>query len=309
MEINSRFISHAIPRPTDAGLQPKFWCKHCKIYVRDTKIEKQNHEATPKHQGNLKRFLRDLHRGHEKDEREKQRAKDEVARLNGAPAPERTVAGGPSRKQASAPSTTAAQKIDPAEQKRRLAQLAEMGVAIPEEYRKEMAMAGDWRILSEQVIYDPLNKGEDGGDVKPSGLNIGVRKRRPDEAEEELEEMQEPRTKRKVWGSATRRYPGDEAEDLDQLLNSTATSLKKEEPVKQEESSDTSLVRPGQGAMVKAEKQSPAVPNIKKEESSEGPGPLDSTTEKAPADVKVEEAAEEINNPFKKRKPKAVKQR
>ncbi|MCJ1359147.1 MAG: hypothetical protein MMC33_009147 [Icmadophila ericetorum] len=102
---------------------PKFWCKHCKIYIRDTKIEKQNHEATPKHQGNLKRFLGDLHRDHEKDEREKQRAKDEVARLNEAPPPERSAPGGPSRKPASAPSASASQKLDPAEQKRRLAQL------------------------------------------------------------------------------------------------------------------------------------------------------------------------------------------
>ena len=43
---------------------PKYWCKHCGIYVRDTKLERTNHEATGKHQGALKRFLRDLHRGH-----------------------------------------------------------------------------------------------------------------------------------------------------------------------------------------------------------------------------------------------------
>ncbi len=65
--------------------QPKYWCKHCKTYVRDTKLERTNHDATPKHQGNLKRFLKDLHRGHEKDEKDKERAKAEVARLNGLP--------------------------------------------------------------------------------------------------------------------------------------------------------------------------------------------------------------------------------
>ena len=29
-------------------VKPKYWCKHCKTYVRDTKLEKANHEATPK---------------------------------------------------------------------------------------------------------------------------------------------------------------------------------------------------------------------------------------------------------------------
>ncbi|MCJ1357084.1 MAG: hypothetical protein MMC33_007080 [Icmadophila ericetorum] len=292
---------------------PKFWCKHCKIYVRDTKIEKQNHEATPKHQGNLKRFLRDLHRGHEKDEREKQRAKDEVARLNGAPPPERSVAGGSLRKAISAPSSSASQKIDPAEQKRRLAQLAEMGIAVPEEFRKEMAMAGDWKILSEQTIDDPF-KEEDSENVKPSGLNIGVRKRRLDEAEEELEEQQESHTKRKVWGSTMRTYPGarDTVEDLDQLLTATAASVKKEEPIKQEESHDIPQVPvayPTEGGTHRVGEPSSTNPKIKKEESSEGLSLLDADTV-SPLDpaVKVEETTE-ISNPFKKRKPKAVKQR
>ena len=49
---------------------PKYWCKHCSVYVRDTKLERTNHEATGRHQGAIKRSLRDLHRNAEQQERE-----------------------------------------------------------------------------------------------------------------------------------------------------------------------------------------------------------------------------------------------
>src|ERR1700743_2697962 len=63
--------------------QPKYWCKFCKVYVRDTKLERSQHEATGRHQGAIQKSLRDLHKGQEREQREAQRAKDEVARLNG----------------------------------------------------------------------------------------------------------------------------------------------------------------------------------------------------------------------------------
>ena len=206
-------------------VQPKYWCKHCKIFVRDTKLEKTNHEATPKHQGNLKRFLRDLHKGHEREERDKQRAKDEVDRLNGV------VSGSGSKVppwdgKASIPAPSASRQATSADRKEQLAQLAELGVAVPEDFRKEMAMAGDWQTTSQRLIYDTVKKEEDNEDVKTGGLNIGVRKRKFEGQEEE--EAAGETAVRRGWGSTIRTYPGAEKDgdnDLDALLK-TKKALK-----------------------------------------------------------------------------------
>ncbi|PCD42081.1 hypothetical protein AU210_004616 [Fusarium oxysporum f. sp. radicis-cucumerinum] len=119
---------------------PKYWCKHCETYVRDTKLERQNHESTAKHQGALKRFLRDLHRNHEREEREKDRAKREVERLNGVVGAS-SAAAGPSSRPA-----PRAQQSAPTEAslKKQREQLAAMGVAMPSDFRPEMAMPGEW---------------------------------------------------------------------------------------------------------------------------------------------------------------------
>jgi len=221
---------------------PKYWCKHCKAFVRDTKLERTNHEATPKHQGNIKRFLRDLHRGHEREERDQQRAKDEVSRLNGV------VSGNPStssgsnvlpwqRKAAIPPLLSGPRQATPAERKQQLSQLAAMGVAVPEDFRREMAMAGDWQTLSERPLYEEAKEEEDSKDTKPSnteikhrGLNIGVRKRKY-EGQDEEEEAGE-RVVRKGWGSTTRTYGGSSDDvDLDALLNGTA--LKENPPAEE----------------------------------------------------------------------------
>lgn len=200
---------------------PKYWCKHCSTYVRDTPLERKNHDATPKHQGNLKRFLRDLHKNHEKGEREKERAKAEVARLNGVV----TGAGSSSSPTASSSrnfsqeprqQATAAQIIQQREQ------LSELGIAIPDEFRREMAMVGDWQVTSERVIKS------EGEDEKPDGIGFGVRKR----AAEDDEEQEAVEVKKAKWGSAYRTHPvGDNDVDLDALLNN-ATRKGKEPAVK-----------------------------------------------------------------------------
>ncbi|KAL3420828.1 U1 zinc finger domain-containing protein [Phlyctema vagabunda] len=205
---------------------PKYWCKHCKTFIRDTKFERTNHDATPKHQGNLKRFLRDLHRGHEKDEKDKERAKAEVARLNGV------VAGGSSSGNSAESSfgrgptpsvprqaATAAQIIQQREQ------LSEMGIAIPDEFRKEMTMVGEWEVTSERII-DP-----DEQDKKPDSIGFGVRKRPAEEEEEEATQAKKAR-----WGSAYRTHPdvdGNGDGDLEALLNN-ATRKGKETAVNSE---------------------------------------------------------------------------
>ncbi|KAL8946169.1 MAG: hypothetical protein Q9222_007400 [Ikaeria aurantiellina] len=208
---------------------PKYWCKHCKTFVRDTKLEKTNHEATAKHQGNIKRFLRDLHRGHEREERDKDKAKSEVERLNGV------VSGNPSNARSGVPWTRPnalpggpqTREATPAERKAQLAQLADMGVAVPEDYRREMAMAGDWQTVAERPVRNGVKREdglEDFKDFKPDPtLNVGIRKRKLEDQDDE-EGAPTATTARKGWGSAMRRYPGStgiEDDDLENLLNNT----------------------------------------------------------------------------------------
>ncbi|KAK5163010.1 hypothetical protein LTR04_002828 [Oleoguttula sp. CCFEE 6159] len=232
---------------------PKYWCKFCKTYVRDTIFEKKQHEATPRHQGNIQRSLRDLHRGHEREERDKQRAKDEVARLNGIVAGTSSSSGStdaPWKRQPPTPSAPAQATAE--DRKKQLKQLAEMGVAVPDEFRKEMAMAGDWHTVS----VTPLGFGgsassrggikkEEDEDIKPSAINIGVRKRKF-EGQEEAEEAGDTMV-RKGWGTTFKSYAAskDDSVDIEALLSGSA---------------------PGQDHVLPAD----FVPTIKKEESEEG---------------------------------------
>ncbi|KAJ9668610.1 hypothetical protein H2201_001252 [Coniosporium apollinis] len=265
---------------------PKYWCKFCKTYVRDTKFEKQQHEATPKHQNNIQRSLRDLHRNHEREEREKQRAKDEVERLNGV------VAGAassdpPWKRKGAVPAAAPPKQATPEERKRQAAQLAEMGVAIPEEFRREMAMVGDWQVTAERPVFPGVKKEEEDEDVKPEALNIGVRKRKF-EGQEEVEEAGET-VVRKGWGSTFKEYPGskDAGDDLEALLKGVGTVKKQAEEAE-----------PG--------------PRIKKEESEEGATSLLIDSEPATAaesDIKAEKEAPATGIVFKKRKAKVICQR
>lgn len=93
-----------------------------------------------------------------------------------------------------------------------MAQLVEMGVAIPEEYRAEMALAGEWQTLSETKVESEGAK------------SIGVRKRKL-EGEEDEEGNPIPEFVSRGWGSRMKTYPGAQVEeddgDLDALLAST----------------------------------------------------------------------------------------
>ncbi|KAE9377221.1 hypothetical protein N431DRAFT_330994 [Stipitochalara longipes BDJ] len=283
---------------------PKYWCKHCKTYIRDTKLEKTNHEATPKHQGNLKRFLRDLHRGHEKDEKDKERAKNEVARLNGL-----VTGGGMGAASSSSssglgrgptPSIPKAQ-ITPAQRKQQLAQLAEMGISIPDEFRPEMAMAGEWQVTSERVI-EP----ED-GEKKPDALALGVRKRILDE-----DELEAAEAKKRRWGSTYKSHPVEEDNgDLDALLGNVTrkgkepamkTEAKEEmkEKIKVEPETDDQLDIPHG-----FEEQKPT--GLKREPSDGG---VSSTIPILDSDLKQEgEGPAGPGVVFKKRKAKNIRQK
>jgi U1 zinc finger len=281
--------------------QPKYWCKHCKTYIRDTKLEKTNHEATPKHQGNLKRFLRDLHRGHEKDEKDKERAKSEVARLNGL------VSGGGLGSASSSSSSGLGRgptpsipkpQATPAQRKQQLAQLAEMGISIPDEFRPDMAMAGEWQVTSERII-EP----ED-GEKKPDALALGVRKRVLDE-----DELEAAEAKKRRWGSTYKSHPTEEdSGDLDALLGHV-TRKGKEPAVKTEATEEVKgdiRGKPADAELVITQGLDEQKSlGIKREPSDEEPSisPLDS----GPKEEGEEPALPGIV--FKKRKAKNIRQK
>ncbi|KIL90715.1 formin binding protein [Fusarium avenaceum] len=275
---------------------PKYWCKHCQIYVRDTKLEKQNHESTAKHQGALKRFLRDLHRGHERDERDKERAKQEIARLNGV------VSGSPSE---AGPSSRPAPRAPPsapteASLKKQREQLAEMGVAMPSEFRPEMAMPGQWTVTNTRIIE--AKKDEDEGAKVESRAN-GVRKREVTEDEKEEEDaMRSLFKKPKRWGRDSKAMPQQADEELDALLsgstfaprpvNEEAEDVTKEEddatPDATVKTEDTEAVKTEDTAVAKTE--APDVEPLIKPEPEEAESGVPTVV-------------------FKKRKPKGIRQK
>jgi len=274
---------------------PKYWCKFCKTFVRDTGLERKAHDSTPKHQSNIQRSLRDLHKNTEREEREKQRAKDEVARLNGIVSGRSGSAkAGPSGGYGAAGGTA---KATPEERKRQMEQLAAMGIAVPQEFRKDLAVGGEWSTVSETPIYNVKPEDEEG---KPTG-SFGVRKRKLDEDEEEALAVE-----KKGWGSRFKTYPGSKGadDDLDALL--TAPIIKKEH-VKQDETPSLAEPETNTEALQAAEPESKEVaPLLKKEESiAEPPLAAIPDVDQPIAPVKHEEAAA-ADPPivFKKRKGK-----
>lgn len=310
---------------------PKYWCKHCSVYVRDTKLERQNHDATAKHQGAVKRALRDLHRGHEREEKEKERAKREIERLNGV-----VSADSP----ASASTANAASSLRPrpgaggggggpgggggggplseTERKRQAEQLASLGVSLPDEFRKDLAMAGDWQVTSTTIVTDtPADENNPGASAR------GVHKR--ERTEEEVEEEKAIKglfKKPRRWGRDSRTAAGDgDSADLDALLSGGLVVKKQEEDTikKEEDAGLTAATAPVKQEEQEEQESSP----IKKEPSDEGiPAPAEvgtdpSTKTEAPA-LKTEDGESTAGSTgaqdapavaFKKRKPKNIRQK
>lgn len=211
---------------------PKYWCKHCSTFVKDTPFEKKQHEETGRHQGQLKRFLRGIQNDHEKAEREKLKAKAEVDRLNKA------VGGIASSSPATSSSlrrTPAAPKpaASVADRQKQIQQLVDMGIAVPDEYRADAALAGDWNVMPQRKIEEP---------AIDETLNKGVRKRKF-EGQEEEEEAGET-VVRRGWGSTIKRYPGEDNDDLEALLSLNSLQKKEEEIVKKEDEPDTRIDKP-----------------------------------------------------------------
>ncbi|CAK7568637.1 MAG: hypothetical protein SEPTF4163_006634 [Sporothrix epigloea] len=173
---------------------PKYWCKHCQVYVSDTKLQRANHETTGKHQSAVRRALRNLHRDHERQEREKDEAEREVARINalvdGQSATTSASSGSKAQSRPARPPPTK-QPVQPPQasvnaHREQLEQLADLGVSIPENFRSELAMAGDWTVTETRIVEV---QEDGGGAIKGAATrSVGVRKRprgNPDDDDDE----------------------------------------------------------------------------------------------------------------------------
>ncbi|KAK4034184.1 hypothetical protein C8A01DRAFT_49381 [Parachaetomium inaequale] len=287
---------------------PKYWCKHCSVFVRDTGLERANHEATAKHQGAIKRSLRDLHRNADQKEREKERAKREVDRLNGVVSGSSGGASSASRP-ATKPSSGAygappPQQVSQAERQKQLEQLAELGVSIPTELRGNMAMAGEWTVTSTKVIANPGDSTDDKDLAAAEGRATGVKRERErtEEEKEQEEAIKGLFKKPRKWGVGSKTMPVEEDAELDALLSGPLVTAKKEEseapPVKTEDIQEEAAEGGGDGDGGEPVKQEPSPP-IKKEPDEEETG----------LGVGAAEEREGAAVVFKKRKPKNLRQK
>ncbi|CAI6250328.1 unnamed protein product [Periconia digitata] len=256
---------------------PKYWCKYCSEYVKDTKLERQKHEATGRHQGGIQRQLKGIHREQANQARQQQRAKDEVARLNGLVRSSSSSHVTPSAGASSKPtfSKPEERKATLQDRKKQWEQLAAMGIAMPQEGGGSTATNGDWSVVSEKIVGEV---GEDGV-VREVALNKGVRKRKLDDEEEKRLEAGETITKKKGWGHTYKTFPGKAGnvdEDVEALFNRKPAakdeddteikqSLKLEDQVKGEDIPSSLLEIPtaeeAAAASVKSEADKP-VPTV-----------------------------------------------
>ena len=206
---------------------PSYWCKFCSQYVRDTAIERKNHETSARHQNNIQRSLRELHKGKEREERDKQRAKDEVSRLNGlvgGQTSEGTTASsastGPGTKAVSASQdvsrsskpapppiakTTAQQRIAHAEQ------LAAMGVELPEELKKAITGVGSYEVVNAQEV--DITPSSDAVTVHRSLAEILAEARQEQNGVKVEAEMEEDEAESKAKSGIKRKADDDDEDD------------------------------------------------------------------------------------------------
>lgn len=216
-----------------------------------------------------------------------------MARLN------RLVGGGNSASEGSKDAPKPKSSFAPApprkataeERKAQIAKLAEMGVAVPEEYRREMAMVGDWETVSAKPVDPPTVKKEDPDGKGAVPLNVGVRKRKADENEEEEPSSIAPK---KPWGARLKTYPGSTSteENLDMLFSG--------DRVKKSEATDEDT-----GATEEP-------PKIKSEETDDNTAPQEKSNDSPLAAKETPPLDTEPSNPatgivFKKRKGKAFR--
>lgn len=302
---------------------PKYWCKHCGVFVRDTKLERTNHESTGKHQGAIKRSLRDLHRGAEQKEREKERVRRELERLDGVVSRSTSSASGAQR-----PVTTPSQSShgapppqpSQADRQKQMEQLAELGVSIPTELRGDMAMAGEWTVTTTRVIESAEKREGPPAEGRATGVK---REREQTEEEKEHEEAIKGLFKKpRKWGVGSKTMPTEEDVELEALLSGPLVRAKKEESgspqIKTEDrgENDAGVAAQDGGAGPVETEPGPSVKNEPDEETTTPA--VGAAIESTPGLPPVSEGAESIAAPsgiaapatailFKKRKAKNIR--
>ena len=179
-----------------------------------------------------------------------------------------------------------------------MAQLAEMGIAVPNEFRGEMALAGDWQVVSQKTV-------ESGQETeKGSLLTVGVRKRKF-EGQEEDEGAGET-VQRKGWGSTTKRYPSHAHRDLDVLLAGNI-SAKKEESLPALKQEDSDHLTADEHVCDYAQEDQDAIDAIKKFQVKQEDVSAPSATSDQAAEETRAASPGSLEVVFKKRKSKATR--
>jgi len=197
---------------------PKYWCKHCKDFVTDTPLGRKNHDATAKHQSALKRFLRDLHRDNERALNATENAKREVTRLNAlvsgssSSTPVPTPAVGKPQQPKGERWGVANRELTAEEKKRQMKELEALGVAMPEAFRGDLALPGEWTTVSVEEAKAPLTEKEmlqkELAEASKKEMEETERKRKWDQLDEDEKEL-------RSFKIQERTYPGAQNEEVD----------------------------------------------------------------------------------------------
>lgn len=175
-----------------------------------------------------------------------------------------------------------------------------MGIAAPGSAGPDDATPGGWQTVSRKVVQEPLQDADE-------KLNIGVRKRKFEDQEEQ-EEAGET-IARRGWGSTTRTYPGSTstADDLNSLLSTSVLNRKVLKESTEEDVKPTILSTTNSKVVLPKTEENKKVSPPPLEPASTG---VAATTNIPPSDdenkVPVSHASEpETTQPvFKKRRPK-----
>lgn len=216
---------------------PNYWCKFCKTYVRDTKSERAKHEATGRHKGAIDRHLRGIQKEEDKKEREQNRLDNEIARVkklagHRVDRPDTSSPTQSQMKRQEEPRRQTTQQVSIRERIRQAESAAALGIAIPEELRPHMSLAGSWQRIEtrppvkEEVKKEDIKQEADAN--QEDGVTPDSRKRPADAEEEEAK----PR-KRGPHIYATEAAKEKAGKEIESLFASFG--VKKEESVEDEE--------------------------------------------------------------------------
>lgn len=275
----------------------------------------------------MRRALTNLHRAANNEERERERAKREVDRLNGIVTSRsggQNAGGSAATGSAGGSSTATSGNPNKEERTRQAEQLAALGVALPQEFRGELAMPGEWSVTSTTIVQDkPKATDEDDQNVAKAR---GVHKR--DRTEEQLEHEEAVKglfKKPRRWGRDARGL-AEGSEDLDALLSGGLVVKKEDEEGEKlkEEDIEGAIKDEAEAHDVKAEE---GLHLVKKEPEAEAE--VESIPVDAPADEGKEATLSRVDGPivktedddrpseaadlpvvaFKKRKAKNIRQK